>query len=378
MRNTRYRKYLYILLFIIAALLVVAFVMSKAATEETMRQNKKHKSNRETVQQSSADIETAYLKEKNADTDTYYVCPCGYPIGIYVKTEGVMVINTGSFRCIDNTVQSPCEGILQQGDYIISINGTKLKDKKDLMEIVANCQGSPLDVYIMRDGEKMNVRLLPKQNEDGNYMLGLWIKDDISGIGTLTYIDENGFAALGHSINDNDTGEMFVISDGAIYEAQLLRIVKSDGEHAGRLEGLIDYQKAYMLGRVSNNSSTGIKGTLTGLGKKRLMSDNWMPVATASEVHTGDAQILSWVSGEPLYYDIEITNVNVSNMSNKTGKNLEIKITDSKLLSMTNGIVQGLSGTPILQDGKLVGAITHVFIKDSTMGYGILAENMIK
>lgn len=108
------------------------------------------------------------------------------------------------------------------------------------------------------------------------------------------------------------------------------------------------------------------------------MSDNWMPVATASEVHTGDAQILSWVSGEPLYYDIEITNVNVSNMSNKTGKNLEIKITDSKLLSMTNGIVQGLSGTPILQDGKLVGAITHVFIKDSTMGYGILAENMIK
>ena len=209
-------------------------------------------------------------------------------------------------------------------------------------------------------------------------MLGLWIKDDISGIGTLTYIDENGFAALGHSINDNDTGEMFVISDGAIYEAQLLRIVKSDGEHAGRLEGLIDYQKAYMLGRVSNNSSTGIKGTLTGLGKKRLMSDNWMPVATASEVHTGDAQILSWVSGEPLYYDIEITNVNVSNMSNKTGKNLEIKITDSKLLSMTNGIVQGLSGTPILQDGKLVGAITHVFIKDSTMGYGILAENMIK
>ena len=233
MRNTRYRKYLYILLFIIAALLVVAFVMSKAATEETMRQNKKHKSNREPVQQSSADIETAYLKEKNADTDTYYVCPCGYPIGIYVKTEGVMVINTGSFRCIDNTVQSPCEGILQQGDYIISINGTKLKDKKDLMEIVANCQGSPLDVYIMRDGEKINVRLLPKQNEDGNYMLGLWIKDDISGIGTLTYIDENGFAALGHSINDNDTGEMFVISDGAIYEAQLLRIVKSDGEHAG-------------------------------------------------------------------------------------------------------------------------------------------------
>lgn len=377
MRITQYKKYLYVLLLAIACLFAVAIAMSGASMDDDVYAQSDEKTEAST-EHILSNVETSYMNGSPLKSDEHYVCPCGYPIGIYVKTDGVMVINTGSFKCIDGTVQAPCEGILQQGDYIISINGMKLEDKNDLINIVSNCQGSKLETYIIRDGEKMKVTLYPKQNENGKYMLGLWIKDDISGIGTLTYIDENGFAALGHSINDNDTGEMFVISDGAIYETQLIRIVKSDGEHAGRIEGLIDYQKSFLLGRISRNDATGIKGTLTKLGKERFSSACWMPVADADDIHPGYAQILSWISGEPCYYDIEITNINDGDNSDHSGKDLEIKITDPKLLDMTSGIVQGLSGTPIVQDGKLAGAVTHVFIKDSTMGYGILAENMVK
>lgn len=376
MKITQYKKYLFILLFIVACLLTVAFVVSKAALEDDTYARANHNEG-EALDYSASDIETSYMRGKPLDGKEHYVCPCGYPIGIYVKTDGVMVINTGSFKCIDGSVQAPCDGILQQGDYIISINGTRLQDKNDLIDIVSACQGSRLDACIIRDESPLEVSLYPKQNEDGNYMLGLWIKDDISGIGTLTYIDENGFAALGHSINDNDTGKMFMISDGAIYETQLLRIVKSDGEHAGRLEGLIDYEKSFLLGRISRNDASGIKGTLTSYGKEKLSKEGWMPVAAAKEVHKGYAQILSWISGEPKYYDIEIMDVSKEEHSNG-GKDIEIRITDPTLLTMTSGIVQGLSGTPIVQDGKLAGAVTHVFIKDSTMGYGILAENMLK
>lgn len=373
MKALQYKKYLFVLLFLVMFLITIAFVLSTSSYEKaTSAETKVHVD--ESVD-GLDNIQTTYVNKKDGK---HYVCPCGYPIGIYVKTEGVMVIRTGSFKGLDGSEQAPCKDALEQGDYIVGINGTRINDKQDLMEIVKNNQGSRLDVSINRRGKKMNVKIYPKQNEHGKYMLGLWIKDDISGIGTLTYVDEKGFGALGHSINDNDTGEMFVISEGAIFETQLLRIVKSDGAHAGRLEGFIDYETDYMLGKVSQNSVTGIKGTLTKLGKQKLSFDNWIAVGASEDVHCGYAQILSWISGEPGYYDIEILNVNNAKNDNCFEKNIEIKITDQKLLDMTSGIVQGLSGTPIMQDGKIIGAITHVFVNDPTKGYGIFIENMLE
>lgn len=368
MEVEKYRKYLYALLFIVAGLLAVSIAMSK----DELSYEFTHASKDTEIVSSGSNVAYAKVYEPKEQ----YVIPCGYPIGIYVKTEGVMVIDVGSVRAADGSMCSPCENILKTGDYILKINGIAVEDKKDLIKLVSGSNGSKLSLEIKRDNKCHTVYVTPAKNENDTYMLGVWVKDDISGIGTLTYVDENGFAALGHSINDNDTGEQFCISEGAIYETQLLRIVKADGKHAGRLEGMIDYENSYMLGVVWGNDTVGIQGKLTRLGKEKFAGGDKLAVASKDEVHIGKAQILSWITGEPQYYDIEITDIQRSD--GIVGKNLEIKIIDEQLLQLTSGIVQGLSGTPIIQDGKLAGAVTHVFLKDSTMGYGVFAEDMIE
>lgn len=319
------------------------------------------------------------IPEENKETiteDVRMVIPCGTPIGIYVKTDGVMVINTSEILSYNGEKCSPCDGILKQGDYIVSINGKNVEDKNDLIELVEESCGEALSVGVVRDNQNIDVTVTPVLNEKQNYMLGLWVKDDISGIGTLTFIDEDGFGALGHSINDNDTGVAFSISDGAIYDATLVNVVKPSGNNPGRLEGIIDYSGEHIVGRVNNNSACGIQGYLTTHGNQELMDAEWIPVAQKSEAHLGKAYLLSSVSGESEYYEIEITDIDFSEKSE--GKMLEIKVTDNRLLDITGGIVQGMSGTPIIQEGKLLGAVTHVFLKDSTMGYGIFVEEMLE
>ncbi|MDD6328273.1 MAG: SpoIVB peptidase S55 domain-containing protein [Eubacteriales bacterium] len=380
MEYKKYKKCLWTLLAIVCGLLFTAICLTIGSNRQSEKQKTIASAKTVPSDATLSQNEPTHSKWEN-QSETHMVIPCGYPIGVYVKTEGVMVIDTGCFLAKDSSMQSPCENILKQGDYITSINGVKVQDKHDLIEMVSSCEGHVLEVGIIRDLVPMKVKIVPKQNENGTYMLGLWVKDDISGIGTLTYVDENGFGALGHSINDNDTGEIFHISDGAIYDAKLLRIVKADGKQAGRLEGVIDYKKECMLGRVETNESLGIKGYLTENGKSRLLAGNWMEIAKREEVHEGEAQLLSWVSGNAEYYDIKIVDVfsNKASSNEKDGmsKSIEIQITDQNLLDLTSGIVQGLSGTPIIQDGKLVGAVTHVFLKDSTKGYGVFAEDMI-
>lgn len=307
--------------------------------------------------------------------EVHMVIPCGTPIGIYVKTKGVMVIDTSEITGKDGSKCEPCAGILRQGDYIISIDGMTVEDKSDLISLVEKSGGAELTVGIVRDGQELYVGITPVKSDKGSYMLGLWVKDDISGIGTLTYVDEQGFGALGHSINDNDTGVAFTISDGAIYDANLVNVVKPDGKNPGRLEGMIDYSSRHIIGRIQNNSAYGIQGYVTSHGTEQLMREEWIPAAKKSEAHLGNAYILSEVSGSREYYQVEITGIDIS--STAEGKGIELKVTDPKLLSLTNGIVQGMSGTPIIQDGKLLGAVTHVFLKDSTRGYGTFVEDMM-
>lgn len=321
-------------------------------------------------------ISEGNLESREDGEDVHMVIPCGTPIGIYVKTEGVMVIDTSDILSSDGKTYTPCMGLLRQGDYIVSINNNPVEDKNDLITLVEESQGKTLDVGILRDNASLHVDIQPVKNKEGNYMLGLWVKDDISGIGTLTYIDEDGFGALGHSINDNDTGVAFQISDGAIYDANLINVVKPSGTNPGRLEGMIDYSAQHIIGRVIDNSSYGIQGYITSHGYDQLMQGEWIPVAKKSEAHLGDAYILSSITGESQYYSIEITGIDIS--SGADGKGLEIKVTDPRLLEQTNGIVQGMSGTPIIQDGKLLGAVTHVFLKDSTKGYGTFVEDMMQ
>jgi len=319
--------------------------------------------------------------------DTRWVIPSGEPIGIYVKSEGVMVIGVGQVTDVNGEKQSPCDGLIGPGDYILSVEGEIVEDKAELTDIVNASNGDSIEIAVQKkQGDSLDyiseniiiqtVTVNPVEDKKGNYMLGLWVKDDISGIGTLTYYDENSFGALGHSINDNDTGEIFEISDGAIYKADVINIVKPNRKIPGRLEGMIDYSSSNMIGRVEGNSNFGVSGYITNAGKNTLSYDDYMPVGHKSDVVLGEAYLLSAVSGEPEYYSVEI--IDIIEDAADTNKEIQLRITDSRLLELTSGIVQGMSGSPIIQDGKLVGAVTHVLVNDPTRGYGIFIENMLK
>lgn len=323
----------------------------------------------------TAENENTTASSEKTET-VHMVMPSGKPIGIYVKTEGVMVIGTGEVKTKTGESCCPCMNIIESGDYITAINGIEINDKEELISNVDKYGSADVVISIKRKDRSMDVSVTPVLSANDKYMLGLWVKDDISGIGTLTYIDENGFGALGHSINDTDTGELLKVGDGAIYNTQIINIVRTDGQSPGRLEGLIDYSSKNVIGRVNNNSSYGIKGYMTKNAGDYISSGEWMPIGKKSETHLGPALLLSAVSGEAKYYDVEITGIDISDSSQNKG--LEIKIKDPELLNLTSGIVQGMSGTPIIQDGKLVGAVTHVFLKDSTRGYGTFVEDMIE
>lgn len=298
----------------------------------------------------------------------------GEPIGIYVKTKGVMVVDIGNIRTADGEVCCPCRDYLKQGDYIMEIDGMEVNDKASLINIVNESGGNPVSLLIYRAGRTIETEVTPVMNLEGNYMLGIWVKDDISGIGTMTCVKNKDFFALGHSINDSDTGMQFNISEGAIYNTSLFNIKKPEDKNPGRLEGYIDYENSNIIGFVDGNSQIGIQGKLTDAYREKLSEDYYMNLGNRSEVKCGEVYLLSAISGKKEYYSAEIVRIN-NDVSNN--RSLEIKVTDERLIKLTGGIVQGMSGTPIIQDNKLIGAVTHVFVSDPTKGYGIFIEDML-
>lgn len=307
--------------------------------------------------------------------DTKYAIPCGTPIGIYLKSNGIMVIGTGDVTKKDGMVVEPAFGILQSGDYIEAINGAPLKDKEGLMNELNKIGSSEAVLKIRRNGDAIEVKLNPTEAEDGTYKLGVWVRDDTQGIGTMTYIDMNGqFGALGHGISDSDTGNVVQITDGALYETAILGIEKGTFGKPGVMSGIIYYGPGSTLGTIASNTEEGIFGSVNDRFKQSMKQDA-IPIGYRQDVKKGTAFIRSSVSGQIRDYEIEIQRVDYS--TTHKSKGMVIKVTDPDLLALTGGIVQGMSGSPIIQDGKLIGAVTHVFIQDSTRGYGIFIENMI-
>ncbi len=310
-----------------------------------------------------------------AATDGMYAIPCGVPVGIYLKSNGVMVIGTGQIVSEAGNVVEPSYGILKSGDYIEKVNGEEMTDKNDLISAVNACNGHEVRLEVRREGELMKIDLNPVRSEDGSYKLGAWVRDDTQGIGTMTYVDLNGsFGALGHGISDSDTGQLVDIEGGELYETQILGIEKGESGKPGVMSGVIYYGKGTRLGEVTSNTNEGIFGTVNERFLRAVSADA-VPVGYRQDVHKGQAYIRSDVSGEIKDYEIEIQKVDQSNLQKSKG--MVIRVTDPELLALTGGIIQGMSGSPILQDGKLIGAVTHVFIQDSTRGYGIFVENML-
>lgn len=317
------------------------------------------------------------FKEIQVDVvDSQYAIPCGLPVGIYLKSKGVMVIGTGRIVGEDGQEVEPAYGVLQTGDYIEAINGQPLKDKEALITNLNHLEGSEALLRVRREGQELDVRMNAVKAEDGNYKLGAWVRDDTQGIGTMTYIDTNGnFGALGHGISDSDTGKVVEIEEGALYETEILGIEKGTIGNPGVMAGVIYYGPGSQLGTITNNTDIGIFGKVNDKMKKSLQAQA-VEVGYRQDVKKGQAWVRSDVSGELKDYEIEIQKVDYNPV--QQNKSMVIRVVDEELLRLTGGIVQGMSGSPILQDGKLVGAVTHVFVQDSTRGYGIFVEDMLK
>ena len=317
------------------------------------------------------------LKDIQVDVvDTKYAIPCGTPVGIYLKSDGIMVIGTGDITKKDGMIVEPAFGVLQSGDYIEAFNGTPLKDKEALVTELNKNGTSEAVLAVRRGDQEIEVKMTPVEGEDGNPKLGVWVRDDTQGIGTMTYIDMNGnFGALGHGISDSDTGGVVQIEDGALYETSILGIEKGTFGKPGVMSGVIYYGPGSVLGTIHSNTEEGIFGTVNERFKQTAKADA-IPIGYRQDVKKGTAYIRSDVSGVVKDYEIEIQKVDYTTAHKNKG--MVIKVTDPELLAITGGIVQGMSGSPIIQDGKLIGAVTHVFIQDSTRGYGIFIENMLE
>ena len=301
--------------------------------------------------------------------------PIGYPVGIYVQTDGILVIDTGSFISDSGKKVSPAKNILLPGDYIYQINQEKIERKSELMDKIENCEGEKLVLSVRRENACYNIEIEPKKDKNGEYKLGIWVRDNAQGIGTLTFADENGyFGALGHGINDVDTTNLMEMRDGGLYRADIISITKGAKGSPGELTGVIAYSNKYKLGEIQQNTQRGVYGVLEtgGIGAE----GEAFSIALKQEIEKGYAQILCTLSTEPEYFDVEITAIHQEN--DNVNRGLELKVTDKRLLEATGGIVQGMSGAPIIQNGRVVGAVTHVLVNDPTRGYGIFIENMLE
>lgn len=302
--------------------------------------------------------------------------PGGMPVGIYMETDGVMVLGTEEIKGEDGTSEAPARHLVKDGDYIVGMDTEDIGNKRELLEVVRNLSKKTVVLHLRRKQEYISVRIHPVKDEEGAYKLGIWVRDNAQGLGTVTFLNGNSeFGALGHGIHDVDTGELLEMSEGTLYETSIRNIKKGESGNPGGMEGIIVYNHYNVLGSITKNTDAGIFGKIDRVDRV-FQSQEAYPAAAREEIETGDAVIRCAVSGEIEEYRIRITKIDLN--PGEVNKGIEIQVTDPRLLDITGGIVQGMSGSPILQNGKIVGAVTHVFVQDATKGYGIFIENMVE
>lgn len=314
------------------------------------------------------EIEIGVIKDKE-------LRPSGSPIGIYVETDGVMVLGTGAITATDGLNYEPSLNKLKSGDYITAINQIPINNKKELIAMIQKCDGKDLQIDVRRNNEIIQYKITPVKTADGDYKIGTWIRDNTQGIGTMTFTTKDGkFGALGHGITDVDTSLIMEIQQGYLYNAEIMTIIKGRQGAPGELIGVINQNESNKIGNIKKNTNQGIFGSITN-NYVSANQNNFIPIGLKQEVELGPATILCCVDDKVKEYNIEIKKIDLNNSNSNKG--MVISIVDDELLSLTGGIVQGMSGSPIIQKGKIIGAVTHVFIQDSTKGYATFIENMI-
>ena len=305
--------------------------------------------------------------------DELHVSVLGTPFGMKLYTDGVLVIDITTVETVSGSISPGEDAGVKKGDYILSADGKQVLTNEELSAAVAASGGNGIKLVIKRGGTQKTVYVTPALSKETNsYRIGLWVRDSSAGIGTLTfYSPATGIVCgLGHGVCDEDTGDLLELKNGEIVSAEIVSVEKGSSGSPGQLKGKFTYGT---IGKIDCNSEKGVYSVLKGkLGFSRLTE-----TALKQEVRDGDAQILCTVDGrEPQLYSCRIKKRSSAYLS--ATQNMTVTVTDPELLKLTGGIVQGMSGSPILQNGKLIGAVTHVLIDDPTTGYAIFAENMLK
>lgn len=301
------------------------------------------------------------------------VIPVGKAIGMKLYTDGVLVVGMSEING-----KKPYENTgIQEGDRIIEINNEKVDSTDELIETVNKSNGKQIAVKYKRNEDIITTSIEPAKTDDDQYKLGLWVRDAAAGVGTMTFYEPSSgmFAALGHGITDIDTSDLIQIANGELVTTNILSIVKGEKGAPGEIRGTIE--NGVSFGNIYKNTKYGVYGNVLNKSRLEVNSAEEMEVALRNEIKTGKAQILCELQdGKIERYEIEIQKLFINN--NEDNKSMVIKVTDKRLIEKTGGIIQGMSGAPIIQNGKFVGAVTHVLVNDPTIGYGVFADIMIK
>lgn len=301
------------------------------------------------------------------------VVPVGEAIGMKLYTDGVLVVGMSEIEG-----KKPYENTgIKEGDRIIQINENDINNTTELMQQVNASKGNTINVKYIHDEETITTSMEPVKSSSNEYKLGLWVRDAAAGVGTLTFYEPSTgmFATLGHGILDVDTSDLIKIANGELVTTNILNIQKGEKGTPGEIRGTIE--SGYTIGQISKNTNFGVFGVLNTPSYISVSPKDAIEVASREEIKTEPAEIICELeNGKREHYSIEIQKVFTTN--NEDNKSMLIKVTDERLLEKTGGIVQGMSGAPIIQNGKFIGAVTHVLVNDPTMGYGVFADIMIK
>ena len=307
------------------------------------------------------------------------VVPIGKLIGLKLYTNGVLVIGMTELKNINNEIERAYEQTeIKEGDTILEVDNVEIDSIKTLQSVINESKGNDVQIKYARDGEILTSNIKPIQVSENEYKLGLWVRDSASGVGTISFYEPNSrrFAALGHGISDVDTGELLNIETGEIVTSNIVNITKGKKGIPGEIKGSIS--NGLLVGEVNENTNFGIFGNLDN--EISLTTDKYqegIEVAVRDEIQLGEATVLCTVEGNKTEeYNIEITQINYDNNTNN--KSMQVKITDEKLIEKTGGIICGMSGSPIIQNGKLIGVLTNVLVSDPQVGYAVFSDIMIK
>ena len=306
------------------------------------------------------------------------VIPVGNIAGVKLYTNGVLVVGMSEIEGEDSKTYKPYENTgIEEGDTIVKVNNNLVSSTDDLIEKVNMSNGKEVEIEYIHDEETKECSITPVKTSKEEYKLGLWVRDSAAGVGTVTFYEPStqSFGALGHGITDIDTGDLLNIASGEFVTAKILNIKKGENGNPGKIQGTVEEQET--IGDITKNTEFGIYGKIQDLSSLNIDTSKEMEVALREEIQTGKATILCSLDNQTVKeYEIEITKIYRDN--NYNNKSMEIKVTDEELIEKTGGIIQGMSGSPIIQNGKFIGAVTHVLVNSSTEGYARFGDLMLK